>query len=551
MDALGFATVLVLSTLLHLSASELTKEQQENLLNQIRLDTNEDVVNVDGYKAEIANSMRYWHNGSETFVEVNEPGKYYIEQVDHGRNDIIVDAENSTSKIEQLNEEISKRKFTVEKNRLWKSGYIRFCFRPGQFTNDQKNKVRKATRTLMQHTCLRFQEHGNCDSNFDMITFVRDSSGRFDVLNYTIINLRQVGTAMHEIIHATGSWHEQSRSDRSAWVIVSKDEYIDPSQFDLEKTDDSVPFDYRSIMAYGGAGSRGRPAMYSLDPEMNFATGNGHTALTFYDQKQINHKYQCAGCGRVITINSGYQVIKSPNYPSNYGNGVTCAWIIKTPKNTIMTIRFLDLEIDGAPTGCKDSLEIRYQGLGNVGPRYCGSGIKKTLESTFNRVMFVLRSDQHRSQRRGFKIQVTVKKDYSCHPNPCLNGGKCSKTPYGLAMCTCPYLNMVGRWCDHAIGDWSSWGSWTSCSGRCGVQTRQRQCNNPLPKGRGLKCIGNNIEAKPCGSWPCQGYFICDFDKYSLGSTYCPVRQVRNTQEDKFDGVRQLITRIPTSQLVK
>ncbi|XP_054713925.1 hemicentin-1-like [Uloborus diversus] len=54
-------------------------------------------------------------------------------------------------------------------------------------------------------------------------------------------------------------------------------------------------------------------------------------------------------------------------------------------------------------------------------------------------------------------------------------------------------------------GKWSDWQEWSSCSSSCGdgIQSRQRVCNNPLPKNGGKACIGLSSEVRHCESEPC------------------------------------------------
>ncbi|XP_074656566.1 uncharacterized protein LOC141909824 [Tubulanus polymorphus] len=573
-----FASALLFCTMIFLpvQSSQLTEHEQNQLLEQIEIDTDEIIFDFKGYKIEIANSMRYWDNGTEIFIQVDNPedGHSIIDE-NLGKTD-----ETTTDGSELLtpsNETVVKRKIWAQERTLWANGFIPYCFTSGHFTNSDKQKIRVALRQIMAATCLTYSERSYCEKKAKMIRYKRTMNscqssigqGKRGAGTNLGTNCMFTGTIIHETLHATGCWHEQQRTDRSAYVIVSENEYIYSDQFDFMETIDNAPFDYRSVMAYRGVGKRGRPAMFTVDPEMEFATTGGRL-LTFYDNKQLNDVYKCAGrcgpnrcenegyldknckcvcpdfvrgtycgqvstgCGGVINV-SGTKILTSPGYPSNYKNGQTCAWLVKAPKGSIMKIKFLDFDVEGSPTGCKDSLEVRYHGLGNVGPRYCGRGVKKTFETMFNNATIVLRTNSA-GQRRGFKLQIDLKKDYSCNPNPCKNGGKCLKTLYGLIMCDCRFENVAGRWCEHTNGAWSQWGGWSNCPGRCGLQTRRRLCNSPRQTGRGLDCYGNSVESKPCGQWPCDGFFTCDFDKYSLGSTYCPLRQVQNLKADKFNG---------------
>ena len=57
-------------------------------------------------------------------------------------------------------------------------------------------------------------------------------------------------------------------------------------------------------------------------------------------------------------------------------------------------------------------------------------------------------------------------------------------------------------------GEWSGWGSWSSCSPRCGkgVQKRIRTCDSPAPINGGAPCAGSPVQKKPCSN-ECPGKF--------------------------------------------
>ncbi|XP_053404951.1 coadhesin-like [Mercenaria mercenaria] len=72
----------------------------------------------------------------------------------------------------------------------------------------------------------------------------------------------------------------------------------------------------------------------------------------------------------------------------------------------------------------------------------------------------------------------------------------------------CP--NFCGL-CQLVDGNWAQWTQWSSCDVTCeaGKQTRTRTCTDPAPANKGLDCVGNNTETKPCIKQPCPGTQFC------------------------------------------
>ena len=65
--------------------------------------------------------------------------------------------------------------------------------------------------------------------------------------------LLQIGTILHELGHAIGFHHEQSRTDRDDYITVHWDNIATSSEYNYEKAASAsnlAPYDLDSIMHY-------------------------------------------------------------------------------------------------------------------------------------------------------------------------------------------------------------------------------------------------------------------------------------------------------------
>ncbi|XP_052086547.1 deleted in malignant brain tumors 1 protein-like [Mytilus californianus] len=72
----------------------------------------------------------------------------------------------------------------------------------------------------------------------------------------------------------------------------------------------------------------------------------------------------------------------------------------------------------------------------------------------------------------------------------------------------CKHDEDVGILCDNnspVNGGWSTWAQWTTCSSSCngGLQTRTRECNNPIPQYGGTCCNGASSHTIKCNTVSC------------------------------------------------
>jgi hypothetical protein len=109
-----------------------------------------------------------------------------------------------------------------------------------------------------------------------------------------------IGTVIHEMMHAIGFWHEQSRSDRDQYLDLFL-ENVEPNQrhnFDKLQPNQNrlfVGFDYKSIMIYGekSFSMNGKPTMLAKDRSIHIQDPYEKGYVQNSDLYAINKLYQC------------------------------------------------------------------------------------------------------------------------------------------------------------------------------------------------------------------------------------------------------------------
>ncbi len=127
------------------------------------------------------------------------------------------------------------------------------------------------------------------------------------------------GSIAHEILHAAGFYHEQSRGDRDSYITIMWDE-IDPDYtFAFEKRDgngqDIGYYDYASVMQYGArAFSRtGKPTIVTRIPNTPIGQREG---LSAGDKAAITYLYGAGG--NIPTTPPGFPFPVPTAIPTNF-----------------------------------------------------------------------------------------------------------------------------------------------------------------------------------------------------------------------------------------
>ncbi|CAL8395628.1 unnamed protein product [Boreogadus saida] len=169
------------------------------------------------------------------------------------------------------------------------------------YTSAEKSRIVDALQSFHQSTCIRFVPRRN---QYDHIS-IQSRGGCYSYLGRTggmqVLSLMRsgcmyYGIMQHEVNHALGFNHEQTRSDRDQYVKINW-QNINPStvyNFQRKNTNNlNSPYDYTSIMHYGRTAFsiNGRD---SITPIPNSSVQIGQRkGMTRNDFLRINRLYRC------------------------------------------------------------------------------------------------------------------------------------------------------------------------------------------------------------------------------------------------------------------
>jgi len=176
-----------------------------------------------------------------------------------------------------------------------------------RFSQEEKDKIEAAMNEYHHKTCLRFVPKTSDHKNFVRIYKGEDCSshvGRKAGAGRQELSLGEGcvhhGTIVHELMHAIGFYHEQSRMDRDDYVKIIEGNIKKENLHNFRKYTNTrinkvfTSYDYESIMHYDRnafAKYPKIPTIVTLKP-MHGKLGQDF-ALSDKDKRKINIYYEC------------------------------------------------------------------------------------------------------------------------------------------------------------------------------------------------------------------------------------------------------------------
>ncbi|MFH4977810.1 hypothetical protein AB6A40_004519 [Gnathostoma spinigerum] len=187
------------------------------------------------------------------------------------------------------------------RHQLWPKGRIPYAI-SSQYSSHSRALIAAAMQEYAKYTCIRWVPKTAVDINY---IYIQPDIGCYSMVGMAggrqVVSLGagciQKGIIMHELMHAVGFFHEQSRPDRDNFISIQWSN-IQPGMYgQFEKYGHgiiqtlSAPYDYASIMHYGPRAftRNGQP---TIIPNQRVRIGQ-REGFSEIDIEKINRLYRC------------------------------------------------------------------------------------------------------------------------------------------------------------------------------------------------------------------------------------------------------------------
>ena len=344
-----------------------------------------------------------------------------------------------------------------------------YDFHPS-IANSSHRIIEYAMGIIEKETCLKFQfrTHG------DRIQFTNGSGcssfvGRLGRGSQRITlgkGCYSLGIILHEILHALGMWHEQSRPDRDDYIRVISDNIKPRYRFAFQKRNlyqidyHGEGYDYESLMHYSLSAFRNRSGLRTIEVTNEAAyiwqgrpKIGGRTSMSESDITQLNRMYNCPGSGvpgtlqvlikNATNLNAGgvnHRMYVLVTAVDDQGANVT-----KTTNMTNDTTATWNELIDFGGRVSWQYVTISVWSVDAEGDSQVTRSQAFSLSSGFHKNLLHC-SNSRCTSFVDFDFNLKLDRD-ECNPNPCRNNGTCHDLISSFS-CDCP-VGYTGPRCQY------------------------------------------------------------------------------------------------------
>ena len=215
--------------------------------------------------------------------------------------------------------------YIINTGKTWSQKKVPYEIIKSNFDSDDLENISNAIKHVNKTTFICMEQR-NSQSDFVRIIAGEGNHSRVGCVggpqNLTLSSGGfSQGTVLHELNHAFGSWHEQSRDDRDSFVIINWNNIKNGKRHNFEKKTGSCvsAYDYLSIMHYGrkAFSNNEEDTIVTIDKNFQDKIGN-RKDYTLRDYYGISSLYTPSSNDTPILIDVNFHMLGLLNTPDCY-----------------------------------------------------------------------------------------------------------------------------------------------------------------------------------------------------------------------------------------